>query len=68
MLHRKEIFKSKSVCFLYPVARQVAFLITNEEQKSFSLLIHLNENQEATPILSGAKFKGGSRINALSVT
>lgn len=74
MLHvtqkREETLKSKFVCIVYPVARQAVLLITNEEQKirQYSLLIHPNENQATTPIISRGKFKGGSRINALSVT
>lgn len=67
---QKKTFKSKFVCIVYPVARQAFLLITNEEQKirKYSLLIHPNENQATTPIISGGKFKRGSRINALSVT
>lgn len=58
------------VCAVYPVARQAFLLITNEEQKirKYSFLVHPNENQARTPIISGGKFKGGSRIKTLSVT
>lgn len=71
-LHRKEkkTLKSKMVCAVYPGARQAFLLITNEEQKirKYSLRVHPNENQARTPIISGGKFKGESRIKTLSVT
>lgn len=67
---RGENCKTQMVCAVNPEARQAFLLITNEEQKigKYSLLVHPNENQARTPIISGGKFKGGSRIKTLSVT